>query len=122
MGADWRRLGVSEPVVAAIRFDWSLLRTEFGAFYAATGFGSEITPAGSPMELLRQTAIEDFYVRNNAAAAREQWKQQTDDPRNPVELVMLAALEASAGSDEALTYISEIRSYEPAEADTLLAL
>jgi len=117
-----RRLGVSEPVVQGARFDWSQLRTELVAFYAATGFGSEITPAGSPIERERQTAIEDFYVRNNLAAARENWKQQTDGPRNPVELVMLAALEASAGSEDALKFINEIRGYEPAEADTLLAL
>jgi spermidine synthase len=117
-----RRLGVSEPRVAGATLDSSRLRTELVGFYAATGFGADISPAGSPAERARQTALLDFYYRNNSTAARENWKQQTDTPRNPVELTMAAALAAEAGSEDALAYIDQIRSYEPAEADAVLAL
>ena len=117
-----RRLGVSEPHVNGAALDWSRLRTELVSFYAATGFGADIAPAGSPIEKARQSAILDFYYRNNSAAARENWKQQTDAPRNPVELTMAAALAAETGSDDALPYIDQIRRYRPAEAEAVLAL
>src|SRR6476469_5491725 len=76
---------------------------------------------GSAAERARQTALLEFSYRNNSSSARENWKQQTDTPRNPVELTMAAALAAEAGSDDALAYIDQIRSYEPAEADAVLA-
>ena len=117
-----RELGVSQPPIAGATVDASLMRTELVAFYAATGFGADIPPAGSPIERSRQAAILDFYARNNVTAARERWKEQTDGPRNPVELSMVASLEAEAGSDGALPYIEQIRRYEPAEASAILAV
>jgi spermidine synthase len=117
-----RRLGVSEPPVTGATLDRSRLRTELVGFYAATGFGADISPAGAPTERARQTAILDFYYRNNWQAARDVWKQQTDGPRSPVELTMAAALAADAGTDDALAFIDQIRSYEPAEADAVLAM
>src|SRR5207247_5763825 len=47
---------------------------------------------------------------------------RTDGPRDPVELAMLAMLEATSGSDAALPYIDRIRTYEPAEADAIHAM
>ncbi len=117
-----RQLGASLPIVEGAILDPSVLRTELVGFYAATGFGNDITPAGSPSERARQTAIEDFFVRDNSEAAREGWKSQTDGPRNPVETAMIALLRAEAGSDDALPFIEAIRSYEPAEADAILGL
>lgn len=115
-----RQLGVSEPTVDGVRLDPSRLRTELVDFYAATGFVGDISPAGSATERARQTAVEDFY-RNNVTDAQAHWKQQTEGPRNPVELAMLATIAADSGSDEALPYIEQIRRYEPAEADGILA-
>jgi len=117
-----RRMGASEPAVEGARLDRSSLWTELVDFYAATGFGADIPPAGSPGEQARQTAVLDLYLRNNIAAAREHWKEQTEGPRNPVELAMLAVLKADEKSDDALRYIDMIRNYEPAEADAILAL
>src|SRR5205085_5101209 len=46
---------------------------------------------------------------------------QTEGPRDPVELAMAADLEAEAGSETALPLIEQLRAYQPAEADTILA-
>lgn len=117
-----RRLGIAEPVVDGVKLDWSTLRTALVSFYAATGFGASITADGTPAERARQEALAAFYVRSNAAEFRERWQSQTGGPRDPVELAMLAMFEATSGSDAARPYLDQIRSYEPAEADAILAM
>jgi len=117
-----RQLGVAEPVVDGVKLDWSMLRTGLVSFYAATGFGTDIAPNGAPPERARQQAIEAFFVQRNGTAVRENWQAQTEGPRDPVELAMLAMLEAASASDAALPYIDRVRSYEPAEADAILAM
>ncbi len=117
-----RQLGVSEPIVDGRRLDPSVLRTALVSYYAASGFGADITTAGDPVERQRQRAIQDFYVQNNSAAVRANWADQTAGPRDPVELAMLAVAEADAGSEAALPLIERIRTYEPAEADAILAM
>ena len=117
-----RQLGAGEPIVDGRTLDPSILRTALVSFYAATGFGANITHDGTPAERARQEAIDAFYVRANAQVVRENWQQQIDGPRDPVELAMLAMLEATSGSDAALPYIDRIRGYEPAEADAIQAM
>jgi len=125
-----RQLGDAEPVVDGVTLDWSTLRTGLVSFYAATGFGANIAPQGTPAETARQRALEAFYVGNDAAAAREHWSVASGPgqggaaggPRDPVELAMLAMIEAASGSDSALPYIDRIRGYEPAEADAIHAM
>ena len=48
-------------------------------------------------------------------------RQQSEPPRDPSELAMAADLEAEAGSETALPLIEQLRGYQPAEADTVLA-
>ncbi|MCU1382227.1 MAG: hypothetical protein JWL71_924 [Acidobacteria bacterium] len=72
-------------------------------------------------ERLRQAAMQRYYVDNDAAAARDIWRRQTEGARDPVELAMAADLEAEAGSDTALPLIDQLRAHQPAEADTILA-
>ena len=55
------------------------------------------------------------------AAAREIWRGQAERSRDPMELAMAADLEADAGSDMALPLIERLRSFQPAEADIVLA-
>ena len=118
-----RAMSVAQPALAdGTTLDWSVMRTALVSFYSATGFGPSIAPQGSDQERARQTAIEDYYVRNNATAARAAWQRQGDGPRDPVELAMVAGVEANAGLDTALPYIEQIRAYEPAEADAMLAV
>jgi hypothetical protein len=91
------------------------------SFYAATGYGSNLPVEGTGAERARQLALQAFYVQRDSAAVRVNWQSQTEGPRDPVELAMLAIVEAGAGSDAALPYIQDIRSYDAAEADIALA-
>jgi hypothetical protein len=49
------------------------------------------------------------------------WRRLTEPARDPLELAMAADLEAEAGSDAALPLVEQLRTYQPAEADTVLA-
>jgi predicted membrane-bound spermidine synthase len=116
-----RALGVADPVVDGRPLDPSVLRTALVSYYAATGYAGDIQAGGTPIERARQTALQAFFGQQNSSVVKSIWQTQTDGPRDPVELAMLAILEAASGSDNALPYIERIRSYEPAEADTILA-
>jgi hypothetical protein len=98
--------------------DPSMLRTAF-RFYAATGFGANITHDGTPVERASE-AIDAFYAAPTQVV-RENWQQQTDGPRDPVELAMLAMLEVYR-AQMSRCYIDRIRGYEPAEADAIHAM
>ncbi len=98
------------------------LRTRLISFFASLGNAGVIAQDGSLMERARQEALRAFYDRHDLAAARDAWQRQTDEPSDPVELSMIAMLDAFAGSDAALPYIERVRSYEPAEADAILAM
>jgi hypothetical protein len=65
--------------------------------------------------------LQRYYLDNNATAAREIWHGQAEPSRDPLELAMAADLEAEAGSDMALPLIERLRSFQPAEADIVLA-
>ena len=72
------------------------------------------------VEQQRQGALRR-YAAGDIAAARDLWRQQSEAPRDPSELAMAADLEAENSSDTALPLIDELRAYQPAEADTILA-
>ena len=74
-----------------------------------------------PAERARRTALERYFEAGDLKAAREIWLGQTEPPRDPWELAMAADLEAEAGSETALPLIEQLRAYQPAEADTMLA-
>jgi len=73
------------------------------------------------IEQQRQEALRRYYQAGDIAGARDLWRQQSEPPRDPSELAMAADLEAEAGSDTALPLIEQLRGYQPAEADTVLA-
>jgi spermidine synthase len=73
------------------------------------------------IELQRQEALRRYYRAGDINGARDLWRQQSDPPRDPTELAMAAELEADAGSDTAIPLIEQLRGYQPAEADTVLA-
>lgn len=116
-----RALGEGDPIVDGRPLDPSMLRTALVSYYAATGYAADVQAMGTPIERARQTALQAFFGQQNSSVVKSNWQMQTDGPRDPVELAMLAILEAASGSDNALPYIERIRGYEPAEADTILA-
>jgi spermidine synthase len=74
-----------------------------------------------PSEQARQAALRSYFQATDAAGTRRLWQGQSEVPRDPSELAMAADLEAEAALDAALPLIEQLRAYQPAEADTLLA-
>jgi hypothetical protein len=62
-----------------------------------------------------------YYENHDITGARRAWPQGVQSARDLSELMMLADIEADAGSDGALPLIDRLRTYQPGEADVLLA-
>jgi hypothetical protein len=101
---------------------WPQVETAYVSYNVWQGTTSNVQYVGPPNEQARQQALVQFYQNDNPTAARDSWRQQTEPPRDPTELAMLADLSALGGeSGAALSYIARLRAYQPAEADALLA-
>jgi hypothetical protein len=99
---------------------WAAVDTAWANFV-----GWDLLPALAlavpPDEASRRSALKRYYLDNDATAAREIWRVQAEPSRDPLELAMAADLEAEAGSDMALPLIERLRSFQPAEADIVVA-
>jgi len=116
-----RAIGASRPPLdsdAAI--SWPAVDTAWANF-SGWNVPAEIGQQLPPIEQARQAVLRRYSSGDDAAAAREMWQRQTEPPRDPSELAMAADLEAEGGDDAALVYIEQLRGYQPAEADTILA-
>lgn len=109
------------PLEDAPAIGWPAVDTAWLAYNASEGQFFEGQLQGPPEEQARQAALLRYYQNGDAAAARELWRQQTEPPRDPSELTMVADIIALTGSDEALPFIERLRGYDPGEADTILA-
>jgi spermidine synthase len=99
---------------------WPAVDTAWGNF-VGWDLPFATAPAVSAEEVARRRALQRYYLENDAAAARDIWRGQAERSRDPQELAMAADLEADAGSDMALPLIDRLRSFQPVEADIVLA-
>jgi len=101
--------------------DWSVAETAWANFVE---WGPQTTARRprSPQEAQRQDALRRYYQGDDLGRVREIWTRIGAQPRDPSELAMAADLEADAGSEAtAMPLIEQLRGYQPAEADTILA-
>ncbi len=104
---------------------WPAVDTAWIAYQA-----TEISPANAMTavrpdggENARRTALVNYYLDGNAAAARQAWSARPSAPRDPNDLAMLADFAAQSGVDEnSLPLIEQLRGYDAGEAQTLLAV
>ena len=114
-------IGASHPSLDSdAGISWPAVETAATNFVSASA-SPALMRGVPPEEQQRQAALRLYYEDNDAAGAREIWRQQTERARDPSELAMAADLEAETGSDTALPLIEQLRGYQPAEADTVLA-
>jgi spermidine synthase len=117
-----RSAGRERPILAdAASIDWDAVETAWVGYQAADGHLSGVEAGGVAREHARQTALIRYYRDTDLIGARTAWREQSQPPAGPTETAMLADIEAEAASDTALDYIRQLRSYEPGEADTILA-
>jgi spermidine synthase len=115
-----RSIGASRPPLTGEEgIAWPAVDTASSNF---VGWNVRTDAGGLPQaEQQRQIALRRYFQGEDPAGAREIWRRQTEPPRDPWELAMAADLAAEEGSDTALPLIEQLRAYQPAEADTLLA-
>ena len=99
---------------------WDVVETA-STMFVRGGTSAALQRGVPPIEQQRQAAVRRFYQDKDTAGARELWRQQTEPPRDPTELAMAAEILADEGSDTALPVIEQLRAYQPAEADIVLA-
>ena len=117
-----RTIGAGRPPIGDDpRIQWTAVDTAWVSFLAGHGASPGVRVQGPPGEILRQSALLQFYVNGDGAAARQLWQQQGRPPTDPSEVALAAAVEAEAGSDAAIAYIEQLRTHQPGEADTILA-
>jgi spermidine synthase len=117
-----RAAGHGRPTFAdSAAIDWSAVDTAWVAYQTAERHFAGVVPHGPRDAQARQAALTFYYRDTNLAAARAAWQQQPRAPADPIELAMVADLEAETGSDGALAILEQLRTYQPGEAAALLA-
>jgi spermidine synthase len=118
-----RSAGFSRPSWSdAAAVDWSAVETARLAFDAANGTFDGEPAAADARERARRLAIVRFFQAADTGGAYAAWNSQPGDPRDLIETRVIAAIEADRGSESALSWIERIRTWEPAEAEVLVAL
>jgi hypothetical protein len=116
-----RAMAASRPPLDSDEgIDWPAAQTAWANFVEWDAQTGGMRPE-SPNEGLRQEALRRFYQAGDVSGAREIWLGMAGRARDPSELAMAADLEAEVGSDAALPLIEQLRAFEPAEADVILA-
>ena len=108
------------PIDTSGDLAWPAIDTAWANF-SGWSLPAEMSRDVPALEQEREAALRRYFEGNDPAGARELWHKQTEPPRDPSELAMAADIEAEAGSDAALPLIEQLRAYQPAEADTILA-
>ena len=108
------------PIDSDAGIAWPATETAWANF-VGWDLQTDTLRAALPEEQMRQDALRLYYFTGDVVRSRQLWHQLSDPPRDPSELAMAADVEAEAAADTALPLIAQLRSYQPAEADVILA-
>jgi spermidine synthase len=115
-------MGASRPPLDSdAGINWRTVSTAAALFVRPGGSPAMLRDI-PPEEQRRQAALRRFYQDGDTAGARQLWRQQTDPPRNSIELAMAAELLADEGSEAALPLIEQLRPAHQTEADIITAV
>jgi len=109
------------PAIDEASIDWDRVQSEWVNLHAPDDVFTGVTAQGPPAHKARQAAVILYYRDHNLTGALTDWRQQSEPPRGPIELAMMADTLAEMGLEEALLYIEPLRAYQPVEADAALA-
>jgi spermidine synthase len=114
-----KKRGASRPSSLVGDIDWDRARDEWIAFRTA-----ENDAEGNVDDLTadRQASAKALsqYLDGTLSSALDSWNSQPREPRNPTELAVVGDLFANAADPSALTYIDQLRPFQPVEADAIL--
>jgi spermidine synthase/MFS family permease len=111
-----RSRGEDRPIVARGAVAWNLVASN----RATTPYIKTLPPGTTEEDLARHRAAL-HYSEGRLTQALAEWRAHTWPPVNTAELVMLAESLADGGSDAALAYAEQLRPFQPADADFVIA-
>src|SRR5262249_45833318 len=114
------QLGAARPEMSG-EVDWGRVEEERLAMFANDGYPPPVPPSLSEEARVR-CEIRRLMQEQRAAVAGRLWLEKKPAPLNPRDVMLFAEALAEAGSDEALTFIEQLRSCAPGDAATLAAL
>jgi spermidine synthase len=109
------------PLTDDAGVNWDAVETARVAYNAIQGYFDDLPSNPPPNEQARQTAYLHYFQMNSADAARASWQRQSESARDLLDARVLASIEADSGSEAAMPWIERIRTFEPPEADSLVA-
>ncbi|MBI1817136.1 MAG: fused MFS/spermidine synthase [Deltaproteobacteria bacterium] len=121
---DLRALAVAHgnhrPPIQGGAIDWNLA-DELRSLRAATEASVPETVPSPDAALNERLRARQAYASGNINEARLHWQAQTEGPKGPRDITMLAEMYTVAGDARALEYIDALQSLFPPEAEALLA-
>lgn len=119
MRRDAQTLGADRPVARG-DLDWKKVEEQRTGMFLA--YDHPPQPHGSmSAEQLTLVRALNHYANDNLAGAWENWKLLKREPRNPIELTMIAECLADQGDDAALPYLDQLQSVGPTESEAIRA-
>ena len=108
--------GEDRPFISKGAVDWN----QAGANRATISYLKALPPGASDEELARHRLIR-LYGDGELVQVLGDWRAHPRPPVNTAELMMIAESLADAGSESAAAYAEQLRPFEPADADFVLA-
>ena len=108
--------GEDRPFIARGAIDWSLVT----ANRATISYLKDLPGGTSDGDLARHRAALR-YAEGHLPEALAEWRAHPWPPANTAELMMLAESLADAGSESGAAYAEQLRPFQPADADFVLA-
>jgi len=116
-----RKSKTSRPSNLVGSVDWRRVDDALMSFYTAEEKPPIVLPEFDDAQKNRGAALT-YFVNGNLKAAREYWFRQTEEPKSPTELALVATALADGGDPRTLSYADLLRKIQPGEADIVLAL
>lgn len=112
--------GYDTPEVRNGELDWPTVSDRRASALAIDDRTKMQMDSGNPGGNLR-TAAKAAFAQGKLTEALQHWRNQTQEPGDLVELLLLAQGLAAVSDTNALRYIEQLRRWHPIEADAVLA-
>jgi spermidine synthase len=116
-----RTRGEHLPEVSGGDVDWAAVEDARIAAFTA----DDIAPNQKPhftADQRNRAAAQAHFIKGDLDAALKAWRAQPREPAGPVELAVVGAAVASQPDEAAVSYIDQLRAFQPVEADAILGL
>lgn len=114
-----RSLEADRPVARG-ELDWEKVEEQRNGMFLAYDHPTQPHGSMSNEQMILVSALNS-YAKDDLAGAWENWKRLGREPRNPIELTMVAECLADRGDEAALGYIEQTRTIGPTEAEAIRA-